>query len=146
MDNNAIKDIIDTQKKILKELSALKHGNSRATLADKLSDTIVSFLGSWKFLIMQSIILVGWILINVFSFAFDKYPFILLNLVLSFQAAFATPLILMASNRAEKKDRRRADDAYRAIAHIEKMMERMVQPCQKLYEEANGNKNASKAK
>ena len=146
MEQQELKDIIDTQKKILKELSALKYGSSKATLGEKLSDYMVKFIGSWRFLIMQSFILVTWILINVFSFAFDQYPFILLNLVLSFQAAFATPLILMAANQSEKKDRRRANDAYRAIEHIEKMMERMVDPCQKLYDEVNGNKNVRKAK
>jgi len=142
--DHSLKDIIDTQKKILKELAALKHGNKKATFADKVSDRVVSFLGSWKFLIMQSFILLGWILINVFSFAFDKYPFILLNLVLSFQAAFATPLILMAANRSDKKDRLRAEDAYRAIGHIEKMMERLMTYGTKLQEE-NGNKNDKKA-
>jgi len=142
--DHSLKDIIDTQKKILKELAVLKHGNKKATFVDKVSDRVVSFLGSWKFLIMQSFILLGWILINVFSFAFDKYPFILLNLVLSFQAAFATPLILMASNRSDKKDRLRAEDAYRAIGHIEKMMERLMTYGTKLQEE-NGNKNDKKA-
>jgi|GEM_PF-3662822 len=140
MESHELQDIIDTQKKILKELSNLKYGSRKATYGEKLSDTIVTFIGSWKFLMMQSFILMAWIFINLFSFAFDQYPFILLNLVLSFQAAFATPLILMAANRSEKKDRRRANDAYRAIDHIEKMMERMVQPCQKLYDEVNGNK------
>jgi uncharacterized membrane protein len=145
MEGHELRDIIETQKKILKELSNLKYGSKKATFAEKLSDKIVGFLGSWKFLIMQSFILLAWIAINIFSFAFDQYPFILLNLVLSFQAAFATPLILMASNRSEKKDRRRADDAYRAIAHIEKMMERMVDPCKKLYNEVNGTKNDGKS-
>jgi uncharacterized membrane protein len=142
--DHSLKDIIDTQKKILKELAALKHGNGKATFADKVSDRVVTFLGSWKFLIMQSFILLGWILINIFSFAFDKYPFILLNLVLSFQAAFATPLILMASNRSDKKDRLRAEDAYRAIGHIEKMMERLMKYGTKL-QEKNGNQNDKKA-
>jgi uncharacterized membrane protein len=135
-----LEDIIDSQKQILKELNALKYGDKGATFGEKMSDTITSFMGSWKFIIIQSFILLLWIIFNVIaiSFAFDLYPFILLNLVLSFQAAFATPIILMASNRSEQKDRRRAADAYRAIEHIEGMMERMVGSCKELYNEVNG--------
>jgi len=141
MDNNVINDIVKTQKQILKELNALKYGDSKATFGERMSDTITGFLGSWKFLIFQSLVLTAWIVFNIvaLSFAFDEYPFILLNLVLSFQAAFATPIILMASNRAEKKDRKRASDAYRAIDHIERMMEQMAQKGKQLYEKANGN-------
>jgi len=141
MDQNVVKDIVKTQKQILKELNALKYGDSKATTSEKLSDTITGFLGSWRFIIFQSLVLVGWIIFNIvaLNFAFDEYPFILLNLVLSFQAAFATPVILMASNRAEKKDRKRAADAYRAIDHIERMMEQMAEQGKKLYKEANGN-------
>jgi len=58
---------------------------------------------------------------------FDPYPFILLNLVLSFQAAFTAPIILMASNRAEQKDRRKAEEAYFSIDKIENMLNR-IQP------------------
>lgn len=139
--NSTIEDIVKTQKQILKELSTLKYGDSKATFGERMSDNITTILGSWRFIILQSLALGVWILFNVlaFSFAFDEYPFILLNLVLSFQAAFATPIILMASNRAEKKDRKRASDAYHAIDHIERMMEQMAEQGKKLYNEVNGN-------
>jgi len=141
MDNNVVNDIVKTQKQILKELNALKYGDTKATTGEKISDRVTGTLGSWKFIIIQSLVLIGWIIFNVvaLNFAFDEYPFILLNLVLSFQAAFATPIILMASNRAEKKDRKRAADAYRAVDHIERMMEQMAIQGKKLYKEANGN-------
>lgn len=75
-------------------------------LGIKLSDLIAKWLGSWTFLIVQSSVLMIWVLLNVERLAsFDPYPFILLNLFLSFQAAYATPLLLMSSNRTAAKDR-----------------------------------------
>ena len=72
----------------------------------KLADIIAAFIGSWTFIIIQSILLTIWIIINVTGLVhFDLYPFILLNLFLSFEAAYATPLILMSSNRQSERDR-----------------------------------------
>jgi len=72
----------------------------------KLADKIASFIGSWTFIIIQSTILSIWIVINVIGLVhYDQYPFILLNLFLSFEAAYATPLILMSSTRQADKDR-----------------------------------------
>ena len=71
-----------------------------------LADTITTFIGSWTFIIVQSILLTIWITVNAFNIVhFDPYPFILLNLFLSFEAAYATPLILMSSNRQSERDR-----------------------------------------
>jgi uncharacterized membrane protein len=71
-----------------------------------LSDLIAKWLGSWTFLIVQTTILAVWVLSNIEKIvSFDPYPFILLNLFLSFQAAYATPLLLMSSNRSAAKDR-----------------------------------------
>jgi uncharacterized membrane protein len=71
-----------------------------------LADNVASFVGSWKFIIWQTIILVIWGTVNVVHFTnFDPYPFILMNLLLSSQAAYATPMILMSSNRQAIKDR-----------------------------------------
>lgn len=83
------------------------------TLSEKISDNVTHFAGSWKFIISFSLILLSWILFNVHfqQLAFDKYPFILLNLILSFIAAFQAPFIMMTQYRAEKKQ----DEAYRAI-------------------------------
>ena len=70
----------------------------------KLADIITSFIGSWTFIIIQSVLLTIWVTINALQLVhFDPYPFILLNLFLSFEAAYATPLIL--SSRQGEKDR-----------------------------------------
>lgn len=71
-----------------------------------LADKIANFVGSWKFIILQSVILIVWMTINLDNVvAFDPYPFILMNLFLSAQAAYATPMILMSGNRQAEKDR-----------------------------------------
>jgi len=71
----------------------------------KLADKIATFIGSWTFIIIQSSILTIWVIVNIIGlFHFDPYPFILLNLFLSFEAAYATPLILMSSSRQADKD------------------------------------------
>jgi uncharacterized membrane protein len=71
-----------------------------------LADKIASFVGSWEFIIIQSVVLIGWMFINLdHMVTFDPYPFILMNLFLSAQAAYATPMILMSSNRQAVKDR-----------------------------------------
>ena len=71
-----------------------------------LADKIAEFIGSWTFIIIQSTILTIWVTLNVLRvWNFDPYPFILLNLFLSFEAAYATPLILMSANRTADRDR-----------------------------------------
>jgi uncharacterized membrane protein len=71
-----------------------------------LADKVASFVGSWKFIIWQTVILIIWMILNVQNAVdFDPYPFILMNLVLSAQSAYATPMILMSSNRQAIKDR-----------------------------------------
>jgi len=75
-------------------------------LSIKLADKIAAFIGSWKFIIIQSTILTVWIVINSIALVhYDPFPFILLNLFLSFEAAYATPLILMSATRQAEKDR-----------------------------------------
>jgi uncharacterized membrane protein len=75
-------------------------------LSITLADKIAEFIGSWTFIIIQSSILIIWVVMNIIGlFHFDPYPFILLNLFLSFEAAYATPLILMSSSRQGEKDR-----------------------------------------
>jgi uncharacterized membrane protein len=71
-----------------------------------LSDKVAGFVGSWQFIIWQTVILLIWMYINVEQLVhFDPYPFILMNLLLSSQAAYATPMILMSSNRQASRDR-----------------------------------------
>jgi uncharacterized membrane protein len=72
----------------------------------RLADAVVRFLGSWTFIVIQTVVVIGWVAGNVaLLLHFDPYPFILLNLAFSTQAAYAAPLILLASNRAAARDR-----------------------------------------
>jgi uncharacterized membrane protein len=77
-----------------------------APLGARVADRVTGFLGSWTFLAIQSVIVLAWITGNiVLLFDFDPFPFILLNLAFSTQAAYAAPMILLAGNRQELKDR-----------------------------------------
>ena len=77
-----------------------------APIGARIADRVTGFLGSWRFLVIQSVLVVLWIAGNVvLLFHFDPYPFILLNLAFSTQAAYAAPLILLAGNRASQRDR-----------------------------------------
>jgi uncharacterized membrane protein len=81
---------------------------------DKVADLVVQGMGSWGFIIVQTVIVTAWILGNGYFLIvhFDKYPFILLNLVFSTQAAYASPLILMAANRQADRDKVQAEHQY----------------------------------
>lgn len=85
------------------------------TLGQRVADKVAATMGSWRFIIIQSTILALWITINVVAFVrhWDPYPFILLNLALSFQAAYAAPFIMMSQNRQQDIDRKEAADDYR---------------------------------
>ena len=77
-----------------------------APLGERIADRVTSFLGSWTFIIIQTVIVAGWVIGNVILILhFDPYPFIFLNLAFSTQAAYAAPLILLASNRSSVRDR-----------------------------------------
>jgi len=85
------------------------------TLSERMADRITTVVGSWRFLIIQSVILVIWVIANVtaaFSRQWDPYPFILLNLALSFQAAYTAPIIMMSQNREAQIDRAKLDYYY----------------------------------
>lgn len=84
------------------------------TFGDKAADKIAKFAGSWTFIIIFITLLTIWMLINnkMGDKAFDPFPFILLNLLLSCLAAIQAPLIMMSQNRQEKKDRQRAEDDF----------------------------------
>jgi uncharacterized membrane protein len=77
------------------------------SVGDKVADWVAARMGSWAFIIGQSIILIFWIVLNVSAYVqqWDPYPFILLNLALSFQAAYAAPFIMMSQNRQASIDR-----------------------------------------
>lgn len=83
----------------------------RLTLGQKIADAVADTMGSWRFIIIQSSTLALWICFNVTAWInhWDPYPFILLNLMLSFQAAYAAPFIMMSQNRQSAKDRLAAE-------------------------------------
>ena len=95
------------------------------TLGQRAADSIAKFAGSWAFIFSFSGILILWMAVNVLlaARAFDPYPFILLNLVLSCVAAIQAPLIMMSQNRQEEKDRRRAENDYKVNLKTEIMIE-----------------------
>lgn len=86
----------------------------RASLGDRLADRLATFAGSWRFIILFALIMIGWMALNTYlaGNAFDPFPFILLNLTLSTLAALQAPVILMAQNRQAKKDRAVAENDY----------------------------------
>jgi uncharacterized membrane protein len=93
-----------------------KQFEKKLTFGERLSDRIAEFGGSWKFLISFGAVLLIWIAINgviLVTRAFDPYPFILLNLILSCLAAVQAPVIMMSQNRAEARDRLRAENDYK---------------------------------
>ena len=100
-------------------------GKEKYTLGQRAADTIAKFAGSWAFIFSFSVVLVLWMVVNVVlaAGAFDPYPFILLNLVLSCVAAIQAPLIMMSQNRQEEKDRRRAENDYKVNLKTEIMIE-----------------------
>ena len=71
----------------------------------RFAESVARYLGTAKYLIIQTIVIVVWIAFNLVAYTFDKYPFILLTLALSMQASYAAPLILLAQNRQEDRDR-----------------------------------------
>ncbi len=97
------------------------------TVGEKLSDTVATGMGSWKFIIIQTLIVFAWMGLNIIGILqhWDPYPFILLNLLFSTQAAYAAPIIMMAQNRQSERDRHHAEADYetnkKAKEEIEKL-------------------------
>jgi uncharacterized membrane protein len=101
-----------------------KHIES-STLGQRLSDKIAGGMGSWKFIIWQTIIVIIWMSLNIMAFVqhWDPYPFILLNLIFSTQAAYAAPIIMMSQNRQSQRDRIQADNDYNTNIEAKKEIE-----------------------
>jgi len=86
------------------------------TTGDRVADIVANFIGSWTFIIIQSVIFVIWVIVNTIwlfeRYQFDPYPFILFNLFMSAEAAYSSPLILMSQNRQSDRDREQAQHDY----------------------------------
>jgi uncharacterized membrane protein len=102
-----------TMRRRLRQQSATRPSD-QLTLGQIVADGVAANMGSWRFIIIQSAILLAWIVLNVTAWIqrWDPYPFILLNLALSFQAAYAAPFIMMSQNRQQEVDRKKAEHDY----------------------------------
>lgn len=118
---NLAHDFHQTEKALLDELRALRRvvrdrhvrvaSADDLTLGQRVADRVAAVMGSWTFIIIQSVVLAVWVALNVTAWVrvWDPYPFILLNLALSFQAAYAAPIIMMSQNRQSDIDRKAAE-------------------------------------
>ena len=108
-----------------RKISVRPDSEKKYTLGQRAADAIAKFAGSWAFIFSFAGVLILWMVVNAIlaTKAFDPYPFILLNLVLSCVAAIQAPLIMMSQNRQEEKDRRRAENDYKVNLKTEIMIE-----------------------
>lgn len=104
-----------------------KHADKR-TFGERLADSVAQGMGSWAFIVVQSMIVIVWMSLNVFALVnhWDPYPFILLNLVFSTQAAYAAPIIMMSQNRSSERDREHAAADYRTNLEAKKEIEDLM--------------------
>ncbi|WP_246649053.1 DUF1003 domain-containing protein [Bradyrhizobium canariense] len=109
---------------------------ARPTPGQRIADAVAAVMGSWNFIIVQSAILFVWITANLVGAirGWDPYPFILLNLALSFQAAYAAPIIMMSQNRQQDIDRRAAENDYRINVKAELEIELLHEKIDQLRE------------
>ena len=107
------------------------------TFGQRVADRVAAGMGSWPFIIIQSLILMVWIVLNVTAYVakWDPYPFILLNLALSFQAAYAAPFIMMSQNRQQDIDRQAAKSDYDVNIKAELEIELLHQKIDQLRQE-----------
>lgn len=115
----------------------------RLTVGQRAADRVAAVMGSWRFILLQSLVLAVWVVLNVVAWMrhWDPYPFILMNLVLSLQAAYAAPVIMMSQNRQAARDRldahqdfivnRKAEEEIRAVldhlAAQDRALERLLE-------------------
>jgi uncharacterized membrane protein len=133
----------EDEKELLTELRAARrkqraeklHGaDAQLTAGQKIADAVAATMGSWRFIIIQTTILLLWIMLNITAWIehWDPYPFILLNLALSFQAAYAAPFIMMSQNRQQDVDRQQAAEDFRINVKAELEIELLHQKLDEL--------------
>ena len=127
----------------------LRHAGDGRTFGERIADDVAARVGSWPFIITQSVLLAIWIVVNAFAIRdwfggkpFDPYPFILLNLMLSFQAAYTGPVVMMSQNRQTAKDRDEAEHDYevnrQAFDRLERLERQQDQILEAVTRLANG--------
>ena len=98
------------------------------TFGQRLADSVANGMGSWRFIIIQTMIVALWMILNLIAYIYhwDPYPFILLNLLFSTQAAYAAPIIMMSQNRQNERDRAQALADYETNIEAKKEIETLV--------------------
>ena len=132
----------ETEERLLSELRGVRRtqrgrkASEKLTLGQRIADDVAATMGSWTFIIIQSAILLIWIVLNITAYVqnWDPYPFILLNLALSFQAAYAAPFIMMSQNRQQDIDRKAAEHDYQINIKAELEIELLHQKIDELRE------------
>lgn len=112
------------------EQSKTRHDthNKASTYGQRLVDSVANGMGSWRFIIIQTIIIVLWMGLNAVTFVhhWGVYPFILLNLLFSTQAAYAAPIIMIAQNRQSQRDRAQAESDYKINIAAKEEIEELI--------------------
>lgn len=105
-----------------------KRFEDERSFGDRLADAIAREVGSWRFLILQTIAVIAWVIINLLAFVshWDPYPFILLNLLFSVQAAYTGPVLLLSQNRQMEHDRAMAEHDFVTNQRAEKLVEGLM--------------------
>jgi len=133
----------EAEERLLTELRTLHRAQRKSrkdayklTLGQRIADDVAAMMGSWTFIIIQSGLLFIWIVLNITAYVqqWDPYPFILLNLALSFQAAYAAPFIMMSQNRQQDIDRKAAEHDYEVNVKAELEIELLHQKIDQLRE------------
>lgn len=99
-----------------------------SSIGERASDGIAALMGSWRFIIVQSVLLSFWVALNITAYIehWDPYPFILLNLALSLEAAYTAPIIMMSQNRQSEKDRLAAEEDYHVNTKAEEELKAVM--------------------
>ena len=113
-----------------------KHKKSM-TMGDHIADSVANNMGSWRFIIIQTVFVILWMVLNIIAFIghWDPYPFILLNLIFSTQAAYAAPIIMMAQNRQNERDRHQALNDYETNLKAKLEIERLQKEISRIDDE-----------
>ena len=100
---------------------------SGCSAGDRLADKVTNVMGSWRFIVIQTMVVLVWVGINLIAYfsQWDPYPFILLNLLFSVQSAYAAPIIMMAQNRQSARDRVQAYDDYQTNLEAKREIEEL---------------------
>jgi uncharacterized membrane protein len=137
----------ETEEKLLHELRVVRararaahiqneEAKDQLTMGQRIADGVAAIMGSWNFIIVQSVLLFFWVILNIAAWMehWDPYPFILLNLALSFQAAYAAPIIMMSQNRQADIDRKAAENDYKINIKAELEIESLHQKLDQMRE------------